>query len=91
MTTIIPPNHNFASNQAVATQSTITVDLPPQSLIQLPPGSLINAKLVANTPDGNKQIESIFGRLTIITNLEFPINSTLELQVIRYQPQLQLI
>ena len=91
MTTTISHNPNLIPNQNVATQTTIIVDLPPQSLIQLPPGSLIDAKVIANTPDGRKIVNSIFGRLTIKTNLEFPINSSLELQIMRYKPQLQLI
>ena len=69
MTTTISHNPNLIPNQNVATQTTIIVDLPPQSLIQLPPGSLIDAKVIANTPDGRKIVNSIFGRLTIKTNL----------------------
>ena len=91
MATIISHNPNLIPNQSVATQTAIIVDLPPQSLVQLPPGSLIDAKVIAKTPDGKKMVSSIFGRLTIKTKLEFPINSSLELQIVRYKPHLQLI
>ena len=91
MATTISHNPNLIPNQSVATQTAIIVDLPPQSLVQLPPGSLIDAKVIAKTPDGKKMVSSIFGRLTIKTKLEFPINSSLELQIVRYKPHLQLI
>ena len=91
MATTISHNPNLIPNQSVATQTAIIVDLPPQSLVQLPSGSLIDAKVIAKTPDGKKMVSSIFGRLTIKTKLEIPINSSLELQIARNKPHLQLM
>ena len=91
MTTIISHNLNNQPTQITAPQITITVENPPQHLVQLPSGAIFNTKVVANLAEGFTKLDSIFGQLTIRTSIVLPENSSLELQLLRFQPQLQLL
>ena len=91
MTAIISDDHNIPLAQTGVPKIIIAIDLPPQSLLQLPPGSLINVTTVVNSIDGVTKVDSIFGQLAIKTDRVIPNNSSLELQLLRSKPQLQLI
>ena len=91
MTTIISHNLNNQPTQITAPQITITVENPPQPLVQLPSGAIFNTKVVVNLAEGFTKLDSIFGQLTIRTSIVLPENSSLELQLLRFQPQLQLL
>ena len=91
MTAIISDAHNIPLAQTGVPKIIIAIDLPPQSLLQLPPGSLINVTTVVNSIDGVTKVDSIFGQLIIKTDRVIPNNSSLELQLLRSKPQLQLI
>jgi hypothetical protein len=91
MTTIISDDHTIPLTQTGASKIIIAIDLPPQSLLQLPIGSLISATTVVNSINGITKIDSIFGQLALKTSVIIPNNSFLELQLLRSKPQLQLI
>jgi hypothetical protein len=95
VTTIVPQNPTPLPVQLplpnTAPQVTITVQTPPPALAQLPLGAVIDAEVAASSAKGATELNTVFGKVAIKTNLPLPENTKLDLQVLRSAPQLQLL
>ena len=91
MTNIISRDLNIPNSQTTAPQLIVSAENPPKSLVKLPSGAIFEAQLISTLSDGRARLDSIFGQLIIKTGLTLPENSSLELQILRFKPNPQLL
>ncbi len=90
MTTVVPPPPPPIPVPAAGPAATLVIPNPPEALIQLPAGSVIDAQMLAALAKGKAQIQTAFGKIDIRTTYPLPENAKLEIQLLRLAPQVLL-
>lgn len=90
MTTVSPPPPSPIPAPAAGPAATLIATNPPDTLLQLPAGSVIDAELLSIQAKGMARLQTAFGELEIRTKFPLPENAKLEIQLLRLTPQVLL-
>ncbi len=89
MSAIVPPPSTPPPTPAPVVAPTVIVAAPPPALAQLPPGSVVEAKILDASPAGILKLQTNLGVFDIKTAIPFPKDASLELLLLKNSPLTQ--
>ncbi len=90
MTTVAPPPPSTPPPPTPPAPPTMTVVNPPSSLVLVSLGSMLEGRVVADNGQGQFQLQTSHGVLTVNTNVLLPKGGALVLQLLGLAPRVQL-
>ncbi|HIJ42503.1 MAG: hypothetical protein QF511_02635 [Rhodospirillales bacterium] len=90
MTTVVPPPPSTPPPPMPPPPPTMTVVNPPSSLVLVSLGSMLEGRVVADNGQGQFQLQTSHGVLTVNANVLLPKGGALVLQLLGLAPRVQL-